>query len=72
MDFYAIIAPKWRAMGRPAPMLNKRRLIRWEVVREIRPTVHADGIISSGIEHVGWFWTYAKARRAADRLQGVA
>ena len=65
--FYAVIAPKWRAPGRPAPALNKRRWLRWDVVRETRPVVHDDGIVSSGYEHMSTHWTYRAAQDAAYR-----
>ncbi len=63
--FYAIVAPKWRAPFRPTPGLGGRPLLRWQVVRETRPVVHADGIISSGYEHVSYHWTYSAAESSA-------
>ena len=70
--FYAVIAPKWRAPGRPAPTLNARRWLRWEVVRETRPVVHDNGIVSTGNEHIGFYWTLRKAERIAQICTALA
>ena len=70
--FYAVIAPKWRAAGRPPPALNTRRWFRWEVVRETRPVTHADGITTSGYEHIGFYWTLGKAERIAQICTDLA
>jgi hypothetical protein len=64
--FYAIIAPKWRALRRPVPGLGTRPLLRWQLVRETRPVIH-DGIAVSGYEHVSYHWTYRAAWQAAWR-----
>lgn len=65
---YAVIAPKWRAKGRPVPALGTRPLLRWQVVRETRPRVHADGIVSSAAAHVSLHWTHRAARNAVWRV----
>lgn len=57
---YVIVAPKWRAAGRPMPSLGTRPLLRWELVRETRPLV-ANGITTSAAEHVSFHWTKRRA-----------
>jgi len=62
---YAVVAPKWRARGKPLPSLGTRPRLRWQVVREVRPVMHDDGIIVSSTEHVSFHWTRKAANKAA-------
>lgn len=57
---YVVVAPRWRAGGRPMPALGTRPLLRWELVRETRPVV-ANGITTSAAEHVSFHWTKRRA-----------
>jgi len=67
--WFNVVAPRWRAPFRPPPGLGSRPWLRWQVVREIRPIVHADGIVSSGYEHHSLHWTHRAAHRAAHSAQ---
>jgi hypothetical protein len=69
--FYNVVAPKWRAPGRPAPGLGTRPLLRWQVVKETRPVVHPSGVVSSAYEHISFHWTLTTARRMARLCQAL-
>lgn len=65
---YTIVAPLMCAWGRPEPELNRRRWLRWELVREVRqPT--PDGLMTWAYEHVGFFWTWYGAYSARCDLE---
>lgn len=65
---YTIVAPLWRAQGRPQPTLNRRRWLRWELVRETRQP-WSDGPMAWDYEHLGYFWTWRAADRARWNLE---
>lgn len=65
---YSIVAPVWLAWDRPEPALNRRRWLRWELVREVRqPT--PDGLMTWAYEHAGYFWTWRAADSARMSLE---
>jgi len=67
MVIYVVVAPRWRAPGRPTPGLGSRRLLRWQVVRETRRPSNDGGISTWAYEHHSLHWTYRAARDAAER-----
>lgn len=70
--FYSVVAPCWRAPGRPLPGLGSRPLLRWEVVRETRPGFRPGPIRTWGWEHCSFHWTRQAASREASRLNEVS